>query len=87
MRNELAVGCVGSLWLTAHLLFDGDIAYYVSFVVAAVVFAVASKIEGDRPGTDGRRRVLASAGADLTLALTEALCRSDKPLTSRDGRI
>jgi hypothetical protein len=36
----------------------------VGFVVAAVVFAVASRIEGDRPATAGRRTVLASAAAD-----------------------
>ena len=49
--------------MSAHLLSGGDIAYYVGFVVAAIVFAVASRIEGDRPSTAGDRRVLASATA------------------------
>jgi hypothetical protein len=50
--------------VSAHLLSGGDLAYPVGFVVAAVVFAVASRIEGDRPATAGRRTVLASAAAD-----------------------
>jgi NCS1 family nucleobase:cation symporter-1 len=57
MNTTLFVGPV-----PAHLLFGGDIAYYVGFVVGAVVFAVASRIEGDRRGPAGRREVLAGAG-------------------------
>jgi nucleobase:cation symporter-1, NCS1 family len=59
MNTTLFVGPV-----SAHLLSGGDLAYPVGFVVAAVVFAVASRIEGDRPATAGRRTVLASAAAD-----------------------
>jgi NCS1 family nucleobase:cation symporter-1 len=44
MNTTLFVGPV-----PAHLLYGGDIAYFTGFAVAAVVYAVASRFEQDRP--------------------------------------
>jgi NCS1 family nucleobase:cation symporter-1 len=60
MNTTLFVGPV-----SAHLLFGGDIAYYVGFVVGGVVFAVASRVEGDRRGavSDGGTRSASAASS------------------------
>jgi NCS1 family nucleobase:cation symporter-1 len=58
MNTTLFVGPV-----PAHLLHGGDIAYFVGFAVGGVVFAIASRIEGDRPAA-ARQEVLASTAAD-----------------------
>lgn len=56
MNTTLFVGPV-----PAHLLFGGDIAYYVGFVVGGLVYAIASRIEGNRPSVT-RQEVMAEAG-------------------------
>lgn len=58
MNTTLFVGPV-----PAHLLFGGDIAYFVGFTVAGAVFAVLSRIEGDQPAAVARQAALAEAGA------------------------
>jgi len=55
MNTTLFVGPV-----PAHLLFGGDIAYYVGFVVGALVYVIASRIEGNQAGS-ARQEVMAGA--------------------------